>query len=329
MIEKEVVLEVKNLKKYFPASHKRVLKAVDDVSFTIHKGETFGIVGESGCGKTTCGKTCTGILTKTDGQVLYQGKDVLIIYDDLSKHAVAYRALSLLIRRPPGREAYPGDVFYLHSRLLERAAKLDDEHGGGSMTALPIIETQAGDISAYIPTNVISITDGQIFLETELFHSGVMPAVNPGVSVSRVGGNAQIKAMKKVAGTLKLIYSQYRELASFAQFGSDLDADTKARLEQGVRIVEVLKQNQNAPVPVEKQVAILYAVTKGLLSKVAAEDVRAYEDGLYTWLDTDAEGAAVMQEISATGKLEADTEEKLKSALESYTENFINTRPAK
>ena len=260
---------------------------------------------------------------------MYQGKDVLIIYYDLSKHAVAYRALSLLIRRPPGREAYPGDVFYLHSRLLERAAKLDDEHGGGSMTALPIIETQAGDISAYIPTNVISITDGQIFLETELFHSGVMPAVNPGVSVSRVGGNAQIKAMKKVAGTLKLIYSQYRELASFAQFGSDLDADTKARLEQGVRIVEVLKQNQNAPVPVEKQVAILYAVTKGILSKVAAEDVRAYEDGLYTWLDTDAEGAAVMQEISATGKLEADTEEKLKSALESYTENFINTRPAK
>ena len=260
---------------------------------------------------------------------MYKGKDVLIVYDDLSKHAVAYRALSLLLERSPGREAYPGDVFYLHSRLLERAAKLDDEHGGGSMTALPIIETQAGDISAYIPTNVISITDGQIFLETELFHSGVMPAVNPGVSVSRVGGNAQIKAMKKVAGTLKLIYSQYRELASFAQFGSDLDADTKARLEQGVRIVEVLKQNQNAPVPVEKQVAILYAVTKGILSKVAAEDVRAYEDGLYTWLDTDAEGAAVMQEISATGKLEADTEEKLKSALESYTENFINTRPAK
>lgn len=260
---------------------------------------------------------------------MYQGKDVLIIYDDLSKHAVAYRALSLLIRRPPGREAYPGDVFYLHSRLLERAAKLDDEHGGGSMTALPIIETQAGDISAYIPTNVISITDGQIFLETELFHSGVMPAVNPGVSVSRVGGNAQIKAMKKVAGTLKLIYSQYRELASFAQFGSDLDADTKARLEQGVRIVEVLKQSQNAPVPVEKQVAILYAVTKGILSKVATEDVRAYEDGLYTWLDTDAQGAAVIQEIASTGKLEAETEEKLKAALESYTENFINTRPAK
>ena len=192
---------------------------------------------------------------------MHKGKDVLIIYDDLSKHAVAYRALSLLIRRPPGREAYPGDVFYLHSRLLERAARLDEAHGGGSLTALPIIETQAGDVSAYIPTNVISITDGQIFLETELFHSGVMPAVNPGISVSRVGGNAQIKAMKKVAGTLKLIYSQYRELQSFAQFGSDLDADTKARLEQGARIVEVLKQYQNAPVPVEKQVAILYAVT--------------------------------------------------------------------
>ena len=260
---------------------------------------------------------------------MYQGKDVLIIYDDLSKHAVAYRALSLLIRRPPGREAYPGDVFYLHSRLLERAARLDDAHGGGSLTALPIIETQAGDVSAYIPTNVISITDGQIFLETELFHSGVMPAVNPGISVSRVGGNAQIKAMKKVAGTLKLIYSQYRELQSFAQFGSDLDADTKARLEQGARIVEVLKQNQNAPVPVEKQVAILYAVTKGILSKVATEDVRAYESGLYTWLDSDAQGAAVMQEIRSTGVLSAETEARLKSALEQYTENFVNTRPEK
>lgn len=258
-----------------------------------------------------------------------KGKDVLIIYDDLSKHAVAYRALSLLIRRPPGREAYPGDVFYLHSRLLERAAKLDDEHGGGSLTALPIIETQAGDVSAYIPTNVISITDGQIFLETELFHSGVMPAVNPGISVSRVGGNAQIKAMKKVAGTLKLIYSQYRELQSFAQFGSDLDADTKARLEQGARIVEVLKQNQNAPVPVEKQVAILYAVTKGILSKVAVEDVKEYESSLYTYLDTNAEGAAVMQEIRATGKMEAETEEKLRTVLDEYTENFLNSRPEK
>ena len=260
---------------------------------------------------------------------MYKGKDVLIIYDDLSKHAVDYRALSLLIRRPPGREAYPGDVFYLHSRLLERAARLDEAHGGGSLTALPIIETQAGDVSAYIPTNVISITDGQIFLETELFHSGVMPAVNPGISVSRVGGNAQIKAMKKVAGTLKLIYSQYRELQSFAQFGSDLDADTKARLEQGARIVEVLKQNQNAPVPVEKQVAILYAVTKGILSRVATEDVRTYEAGLYTWIDSDAQGAAAMQEIRSTGALSAETEEKLKGALEQYTENFVNTRPEK
>ena len=260
---------------------------------------------------------------------MYKGKDVLIIYDDLSKHAVAYRALSLLIRRPPGREAYPGDVFYLHSRLLERAARLDEAHGGGSLTALPIIETQAGDVSAYIPTNVISITDGQIFLETELFHSGVMPAVNPGISVSRVGGNAQIKAMKKVAGTLKLIYSQYRELQSFAQFGSDLDADTKSRLEQGARIVEVLKQNQNAPVPVEKQVAILYAVTKGILSRVATEDVRSYEAGLYTWIDSDAQGAAAMQEIRSTGALSAETEEKLKGALEQYTENFVNTRPEK
>ena len=258
-----------------------------------------------------------------------QGKDVLIIYDDLSKHAVAYRALSLLIRRPPGREAYPGDVFYLHSRLLERAAKLDDEHGGGSLTALPIIETQAGDVSAYIPTNVISITDGQIFLETELFHSGIMPAVNPGISVSRVGGDAQIKAMKKVAGTLKLIYSQYRELQSFAQFGSDLDADTKTRLEQGARIVEVLKQSQNAPVPVEKQVAILYAVTKGILENVKVEDVNAYEAGLYTYLDADAAGLEVMQLISTTGKLEPETEEKLRHVLEAYTENFLNTRPDK
>ena len=258
-----------------------------------------------------------------------QGKDVLIIYDDLSKHAVAYRALSLLIRRPPGREAYPGDVFYLHSRLLERAAKLDDEHGGGSMTALPIIETQAGDVSAYIPTNVISITDGQIFLETELFHSGIMPAVNPGISVSRVGGDAQIKAMKKVAGTLKLIYSQYRELQSFAQFGSDLDADTKARLEQGARIVEVLKQSQNAPVPVEKQVAILYAVTKGILEKVNVEDVSEYEAGLYMYLDADAAGLEVMQLISSTGKLEPETEEKLRHVLEAYTENFLNTKPDK
>ncbi len=254
-----------------------------------------------------------------------KGKDVLIIYDDLSKHAVAYRALSLLIRRPPGREAYPGDVFYLHSRLLERAAKLDKAHGGGSLTALPIIETQAGDVSAYIPTNVISITDGQIFLETELFHSGVMPAVNPGISVSRVGGNAQIKAMKKVAGTLKLIYSQYRELQSFAQFGSDLDADTKARLEQGARIVEVLKQKQNSPVPVEKQVAILYAVTKGILAGVPTEKVRDYEGKLFSWLDTNAEAASVMQEISSTGALSEEADQKLRTALEEFTKDYTES----
>lgn len=252
-----------------------------------------------------------------------KGKHVLVVYDDLSKHAVAYRALSLLIRRPPGREAYPGDVFYLHSRLLERAAKLSNERGGGSLTALPIIETQAGDVSAYIPTNVISITDGQIFLETELFHSGVMPAVNPGISVSRVGGNAQIKAMKKVAGTLKLIYSQYRELQSFAQFGSDLDADTKARLAQGERIVEVLKQNRSAPVPVEKQVAILYATIHGSLVDVKVPDVVEYEKGLYEFLDSDAEGAAVMEIIRTTGKLEADAEVQLQSALARYTASFV------
>jgi len=210
-----------------------------------------------------------------------QGKDVLIIYDDLSKHAVAYRALSLLIRRPPGREAYPGDVFYLHSRLLERAACVATEHGGGSITALPIIETQAGDVSAYIPTNVISITDGQIFLETELFHSGIMPAINPGISVSRVGGSAQKKSMKKVSGELKLLYSQYRELQSFAQFGSDLDADTKARLALGERIVEVLKQNRNSPVSVGCQVAIIYAVTKGWLDSVAVSDVHKFEERLF------------------------------------------------
>ncbi len=255
-----------------------------------------------------------------------KGKHVLIVYDDLSKHAVAYRALSLLIRRPPGREAYPGDVFYLHSRLLERAAKLSAEKGGGSLTALPIIETQAGDVSAYIPTNVISITDGQIFLETELFHSGIMPAVNPGISVSRVGGNAQIKAMKKVAGTLKLVYSQYRELQSFAQFGSDLDKDTKARLDQGARIVEVLKQKNSSPVPVEKQVAILYAVTQNVLSEIPVADVAEYEKGLYLRLDQDADAVAAMDAIRSTGKLEADTEEHLKKALETYTKDFLSSR---
>ena len=214
-----------------------------------------------------------------------QGKDVLIVYDDLSKHAVAYRALSLLIRRPPGREAYPGDVFYLHSRLLERAVCVADEYGGGSITALPIIETQAGDVSAYIPTNVISITDGQIFLETELFHSGIMPAINPGISVSRVGGSAQLKAMKKVSGELKLLYSQYRELQAFAQFGSDLDADTKARLALGERIVKVLGQHRNSPVRVGCQVAIIYAVTHGWLDEVPVAEVTAYEQRLYELLE--------------------------------------------
>ena len=213
-----------------------------------------------------------------------KGQDVLIIYDDLSKHAVAYRALSLLIRRPPGREAYPGDVFYLHSRLLERAVCIAPEYGGGSITALPIIETQAGDVSAYIPTNVISITDGQIFLETELFHSGIRPAINPGISVSRVGGSAQIKGMKKVAGELKLLYAQYRELQAFAQFGSDLDEDTKARLALGERIVEVLKQKRSAPVEVACQVAIVYAVINGYLNDVAPKDVAAWEEKLYEYL---------------------------------------------
>ena len=253
---------------------------------------------------------------------MQKGRHVLIIYDDLSKHAVAYRALSLLIRRPPGREAYPGDVFYLHSRLLERAAKLSDEKGGGSLTALPIIETQAGDVAAYIPTNVISITDGQIFLETELFHAGIRPAVNPGISVSRVGGNAQIKAMKKVAGTLKLIYSQYRELQGFAQFGSDLDADTKARLAQGERIVEVLKQDRNSPVPVEKQVAILYATVHGYLKEIEVPKIASYERELYQYLEENAEAADVMEAIRTTGDLKAETEAKMKTVLSAFTEKF-------
>ena len=250
-----------------------------------------------------------------------QGKDVLVVYDDLSKHAVAYRALSLLIRRPPGREAYPGDVFYLHSRLLERAARIAPEYGGGSLTALPIIETQAGDVSAYIPTNVISITDGQIFLESELFHSGVMPAVNPGISVSRVGGNAQIKAMKKVAGSLKLIYTQYRELQSFAQFGSDLDADTKARLAQGARVVEILKQGRSQPIEVEKQVCIIYAVTHDYLAEVPVERVAEYEKALYGYLDL--HHADILETIRTTGKFEKDTEEKLASALKQFTQDFL------
>lgn len=241
-----------------------------------------------------------------------QGKDALIVYDDLSKHAVAYRALSLLLRRPPGREAYPGDVFYLHSRLLERAACVAPKYGGGSITALPIIETQAGDVSAYIPTNVISITDGQIFLETELFHSGIMPAINPGISVSRVGGAAQLKAMKQVSGKLKLLYSQYRELRAFAQFGSDLDADTKARLALGERIVEILKQNRNSPVSAGCQVAIVYAVTNGYLDPVPVDKVSEYEERLYEKLHTD--GADWLTRIEQ-GFFDATDIDRLKAML--------------
>ena len=243
-----------------------------------------------------------------------QGKDVLIIYDDLSKHAVAYRALALLIRRPPGREAYPGDVFYLHSRLLERAACVHPDFGGGSITALPIIETQAGDVSAYIPTNVISITDGQIFLETELFHSGIMPAINPGISVSRVGGSAQRKGMKKVAGELKLLYAQYLELKAFAQFGSDLDADTKARLALGARIVEVLKQKKNAPIRVGCQVAIVYAVIHGYLNDVEVDKVQDWEVRLYDKLEASHEDLLVRLEA---GEFSDDDVKELEEALAS------------
>ena len=245
-----------------------------------------------------------------------KGKDVLVVYDDLSKHAVAYRALSLLIRRPPGREAYPGDVFYLHSRLLERAARLAPEYGGGSLTALPIIEPQAGDVSAYIPTNVISITDGQIFLETELFHSGIMPAVNPGISVSRVGGNAQIKAMKKVSGSLKLSYSQYRELQGFAQFGSDLDEDTKKRLAQGERIVEVLKQDRNSPIDVELQVVIIYAVINDFLADIKVSEIADFESGLFDFMKNHHN--EILAEIKQTGDLSKELSEKLKEAIEEY-----------
>ncbi|MBR3495028.1 MAG: F0F1 ATP synthase subunit alpha [Clostridia bacterium] len=241
-----------------------------------------------------------------------KGQDVLIIYDDLSKHAVAYRALSLLIRRPPGREAYPGDVFYLHSRLLERAACVAPEYGGGSITALPLIETQAGDVSAYIPTNVISITDGQIFLETELFHAGIMPAINPGISVSRVGGSAQLKGMKKVSGELKLLYSQYRELQAFAQFGSDLDADTKARLALGERIVEVLKQDRQSPVRPGCQIAIIYAVTKGFLNDVPVPEVHAWEKRLYRYLE---ERHLPLLERFEQGSFEDSDVEELRAAL--------------
>lgn len=249
-------------------------------------------------------------------EFMYNGKHVLIVYDDLSKQAVAYREMSLLLRRPPGREAYPGDVFYLHSRLLERAAKLSDELGGGSMTALPVIETQAGDVSAYIPTNVISITDGQIYLQPELFYSGIRPAVDPGISVSRVGGSAQIKSMKKIAGTLKLAYSQYRELAAFAQFGSDLDEDTKRRLAQGQRIVEVLKQDEHKPITVENQVVIIYAVINNLLADIEIEDIKDFEDGLYVFMEN--EYPEILQKILKA----EDFNEDLTKAIEEYKVKF-------
>ena len=255
---------------------------------------------------------------------MHQGKDVLIVYDDLSKHAVAYRALSLLLERSPGREAYPGDVFYLHSRLLERAAKLSDEKGAGSLTALPIIETQAGDVSAYIPTNVISITDGQIFLESELFFSGVRPAVNPGISVSRVGGNAQIKAMKKVAGTVKLAYAQYRELQSFAQFGSDLDKDTRERLEKGERIVEVLKQPESSPIDVENQIMIIYAVNNNYLKDIEVEDISEFETEFFNYMKEAY--PEVGKDIATSKNISDETEEKLKAAIEEFKTKFKNSK---
>ncbi|TCS83405.1 F0F1 ATP synthase subunit alpha [Tepidibacillus fermentans] len=252
---------------------------------------------------------------------MYKGQHVLVVYDDLSKQAAAYRELSLLLRRPPGREAYPGDVFYLHSRLLERAAKLSDKLGGGSLTALPFIETQAGDVSAYIPTNVISITDGQIFLESDLFYSGMRPAVSVGLSVSRVGGNAQIKAMKKVAGTLRLDLAQYRELAAFAQFGSDLDKATQARLIRGERTMEILKQDQYQPMPVEKQVVSIYSAIKGYLDDIPVHDVKRFEKELLAYMDQNA--ADVFQEIRETKDLGKETEEKLAKAIENFKKTFV------
>ena len=249
-----------------------------------------------------------------------KGKDVLVVYDDLSKHAVAYRTLSLLLKRPPGREAYPGDVFYLHSRLLERAARLNENYGGGSLTALPIIETQAGDVSAYIPTNVISITDGQIYLESELFNAGIRPAVNPGISVSRVGGNAQIKAMKKVAGTLKLDYSQYRELQSFAQFGSDLDKDTKDRLAKGERIVEVLKQDQNSPLEVEEQVVIIYAVINNFLKDIAVDKIKQYQADLLDHIKSTCPD--ILTSIKTEKVMKPEIEEQLKKVLADFAKGY-------
>jgi F-type H+-transporting ATPase subunit alpha len=248
------------------------------------------------------------------------GKHALCVYDDLSKQATAYRQLSLLLRRPPGREAYPGDVFYLHSRLLERAAKMSQELGGGSLTALPIIETQAGDVSAYIPTNVISITDGQIFLETDLFYSGVRPAVNVGISVSRVGGNAQVKAMKKVAGPLRLELAQFREMAAFAQFGSDLDASTKRQLDRGERLVEVMKQGQYAPLPVEKQIVIIYAATSGRLDALPVAAVQRYERELYSFLD--AKHAQVLGDIKEKKELTPEITAKIDAALDDFAKAF-------
>ncbi|SDC52978.1 ATP synthase F1 subcomplex alpha subunit [Melghirimyces thermohalophilus] len=255
---------------------------------------------------------------------MYEGKHVLVVYDDLTKQAAAYRELSLLLRRPPGREAFPGDVFYLHSRLLERAAKLSDEKGGGSLTALPFIETQAGDISAYIPTNVISITDGQIFLESDLFYSGVRPAVNVGTSVSRVGGDAQIKAMKKVAGTLKLDLAQYRELQAFAQFGSDLDKATQAKLARGERLMEVLKQDENQPMPVEKQIISIYAATRGYLDDVAVEDVQRFESELLSYVET--ERSDVLKKIREEQKLSDEVEEGIKSAVQDFKKGFAASK---
>ncbi len=251
---------------------------------------------------------------------MYEGKHVLIVYDDLSKHAVAYRAMSLLLRRPPGREAYPGDVFYLHSRLLERAAKLSDELGGGSITALPIIETQAGDVSAYIPTNVISITDGQIYLETELFFSGQRPAVNAGISVSRVGGNAQIKAMKKVSSSVKLELAQYRELANFSQFGSDVDKETKERLAHGRLLMEILKQPQYNPIPVANQVMLIYAAINHHMKEIPIEQVKAFEAGLYEFMDVHYPNVAKI--INETGELTAEAEEDLKKGIETFKQEF-------
>ena len=250
-----------------------------------------------------------------------QGQDVLVVYDDLSKHAAAYRTLSLLLKRPPGREAYPGDVFYLHSRLLERAARMSDEYGGGSLTALPIIETQAGDVSAYIPTNVISITDGQIYLETEMFNAGFRPAINAGLSVSRVGGAAQIKAIKKIAAPIRVELAQYRELAAFSQFGSDLDADTKEKLDQGERIREVLKQGQYVPQPVWYQVIIIYAATKKYLLDIPVEDVLDFEKGLFAFIDT--KYPEIPASIRDTKVLSDEMEQKLIQAIEEYKKQFL------